>query len=355
MPQIALYQGVKFVPKITPKYQYSSESDKLEDLIKNRPISLTKPQHQHQHNPQQQQQSNQGENSIKKSSPNKRPTPSKSSSFKQQPAQPTYEKLNTSSSVDTNFHNPHNRLNQHALPKQQTQVLCAKKPPTMVNSNSMNTSSDLTAGVSGANASNLTRKKSECKPVIMCNANTTVNTSGLMMHTELRAQKRSEYDQQQKEKERQALLLRRDMEEEKMRRQQEEIQKIRMQRHTFRSRPIKHYKPVEVKPSEKPLTEPISPQLGTSLSTSSHISHQTSHYNTSRHHSTSRLKSASSMLSLHNFDSTNENNVASNNLNAGSKMRAQNESLGCLNMNSNSNKRRELVKSDENLNREFKF
>ena len=293
-------------------------------------MSLSKPHHNHHY-----QQSN--DNTLKKTSPNKRaPTPSKYASFKQQ-----QNKLNISSSLETN------RLHQNAAQKQPNQVTCAKKPPQMTNTSSLNTHSDITTNGLGANAScNLTRKKSECKPVLMCNANMSGNTSGLMMHTELRAQKRSEYDQHQKEKERQALMLRRDMEEEKMRRQQEEIQKIRMQRHTFRSRPIKHYKPVEVKPSEKPLTEPISPQLGTSLSTSSHISH-ISH--NGRQQSRSRLKSASSMLSLHNFDSIADNNSVSNNLSSGPKMRAQNGSLSCLNTNSNSN-RNDLIKSNENLN-----
>jgi hypothetical protein len=344
-----MYQGVKFVPKIAPKYQYSNESDKLDEILKNRPISLSK----------QQQQSS--DIMAKKSSPNKRgPTPSKTASFKQQQqhqshSQATHGKLNTSSSIDPN-HNANHR--QHNL-KQSTQNACAKKPPSAMGNSIINTSSDIATGGGGANTTcNLTRKKSECKPVLMCNnANTTGlgNTSGLMMHTELRAQKRNEYDQHQKEKERQALLLRRDMEEEKMRRQQEEIQKIRMQRHTFRSRPIKYYKPVEVKPSEKPLTEPISPQLGTSLSTSSHIIHQTSHFNNTasniRHHnSTSKLKSASSMLSLHNYDMTDDINL--NNLSLGPKVKAQNGSLNCLNSNG---VRSKMMKSDENLNSQFKF
>jgi len=350
-----MYQGVKFVPKIAPKYQYSNESDKLDEILKNRPVSLSK---------QQQQQSS--DNMAKKSSPNKRgPTPSKTGSFKQQQqqhqshSQATHGKLNTSSSIDST-HNIHRQNNL----KQSTQNACAKKPPSSMGNSIINTSSDIAStGGGGANTTcNLTRKKSECKPVLMSNnANTTGlgNTSGLMMHTELRAQKRSEYDQHQKEKERQALLLRRDMEEEKMRRQQEEIQKIRMQRHTFRSRPIKYYKPVEVKPSEKPLTEPVSPQLGTSLSTSSHTINQTSHYNNNstasniRHHnSTSKLKSASSMLSLHNYDMADDVSSMTNNLSMGPKMKAQNGSLNCLN---NNGVRSKMMKSDENLNSEFKF
>lgn len=130
------------------------------------------------------------------------------------------------------------------------------------------------------------------------------------MHTELRALKRSEYDQQQREKERLALQQRRDLDELKQRREQEAIAQIRQQRHTFRSRPIKHYKPVEVKPSEKPLTEPVSPQLGTSLL----FMHSVSHHNQQQQqnhealgHTVGRLKSATSLLSLQHFHNDKDN------------------------------------------------
>jgi hypothetical protein len=85
-----------------------------------------------------------------------------------------------------------------------------------------------------------------------------------LLHTELRALRRNEFEQQLKEKERMAVLKRRDLEMEKMRKQQEEINRLRSQL-TFKSNPIKQYKPVEVKPSEKPLTEPRSPQFNASM------------------------------------------------------------------------------------------
>lgn len=80
------------------------------------------------------------------------------------------------------------------------------------------------------------------------------------LRTELRAQQRQEYDQSVKEKERQANLQRQAYEQEKARKQEEEHQRIRT-KSTFKAQPIKHYKPVEVKPSELPLTEPHSPPL----------------------------------------------------------------------------------------------
>merc|ERR1719350_386440 len=66
-----------------------------------------------------------------------------------------------------------------------------------------------------------------------------------------------------KEKEQRAAILKHDLEQEKLKKQQEEIQKIRNQRN-FRSNPIKHYKPIVLKPSDKSLTAPKSPQLSTS-------------------------------------------------------------------------------------------
>jgi len=85
-----------------------------------------------------------------------------------------------------------------------------------------------------------------------------------LLHTELRALRRNEFEQQLKEKERMAMLKRRDLEMDKMRKQQEEINRLRSQI-IFKSNPIKQYKPVEVKPSEKPLTEPRSPLFNASM------------------------------------------------------------------------------------------
>lgn len=82
------------------------------------------------------------------------------------------------------------------------------------------------------------------------------------LHTEMRAQKRMEFEQVMREKERLAAQQRLALEQERQRQEQETVQRLRSTS-TFRSQPIKHYKPVEIKPSEKPLTSPKSPHLAT--------------------------------------------------------------------------------------------
>ena len=84
------------------------------------------------------------------------------------------------------------------------------------------------------------------------------------LHTELRAQRRNEFDAIMKEKERLAAQQRQMYEQQKQQQEQEHIQRIRS-RSLFKSQPIRHYKPIEIKPSERPLTSPISPHLGSLL------------------------------------------------------------------------------------------
>lgn len=103
------------------------------------------------------------------------------------------------------------------------------------------------------------------------------------LHTELRAAKRQEYEAHIRERDRKAEILKKELELEKLKRQQEEIQKIRNQR-TFRSNPIKHYKPVEIKTSEKHLTEPVGPNLSTSQLRLNDISNNESSANISSSH-----------------------------------------------------------------------
>jgi hypothetical protein len=86
------------------------------------------------------------------------------------------------------------------------------------------------------------------------------------LQTEARAQKRQQYDQYLKDKERMTELVRKNLEMQKMIETKNDIQKMRSQL-LFKSKPFKQIKPMEVKPSEKPLTEPKSPHLGLYLST----------------------------------------------------------------------------------------
>ncbi len=82
----------------------------------------------------------------------------------------------------------------------------------------------------------------------------------IFLHTEARAAKRGEFDQAIKEKERLADQIKQELEAERLRRDQEEIQQLRI-KSNFKAQPIKQYKPIEIKPSERPLTVPKSPNL----------------------------------------------------------------------------------------------
>lgn len=150
-------------------------------------------------------------------------------------------------------HNPNNtsitNTSISQKPCSSTNVSLVKPSSSDHHLNSTQTSQ---ANTSTVLDSTRTRKKSETK-----------QTSNGYLHTELRALKRQEYDQSMKEKEKLAQQMKHDLDLARLKKQQEEIQKIRMQR-TFRSNPIKHYKPVDIKPSERPLTEPKSPHLSVS-------------------------------------------------------------------------------------------
>lgn len=192
----------------------------VEDILKNRPPCLAK---------------NIGtlnSSLAKKPAPFMRTTPGKSASFRSNPT-------NTSLSM---------------------------KPHAKSNMSDLNLSVDKANLNSSAAAGGFrVRKQSD--------SSTGGSTTGIpgLRHTELRALKRQEYDQQMKEKEKHAAILKHEMDQEKLRKQAEEIQKIRNQRN-FRSNPIKHYKPVTLKPSEKSLTEPKSPNLSTSINKLNDIS-----------------------------------------------------------------------------------
>lgn len=152
-----------------------------------------------------------------------RSTPGKSASFKQQPS--SLKKTNIISNI--------------LKTKNSNKFSYSSDSEFNSTNNSLNSTHDSTLG---------SRKKSDSnKPV------------GLL-HTEVRALKRNEYESHMKERERMANLKKQDLEQEKMKKQQEEIQKLRL-KNTFKSNPIKHFKPIEVKPSERPLTEPKSPQF----------------------------------------------------------------------------------------------
>jgi hypothetical protein len=107
-------------------------------------------------------------------------------------------------------------------------------------------------------------------------------SGGGYLHTEMRALKRGEFEQQMKEKEKAANEMRRELEADRLRRIQEETQRLRT-KSVLKVQPIKQYKPIEIKPSEKPLTDPKSPNL-TATFNSSHANSTVAKFNSSSAH-----------------------------------------------------------------------
>lgn len=89
---------------------------------------------------------------------------------------------------------------------------------------------------------------------------TNMNSFGTKLNTEQRAVKRQQFDQYLKDKERMQELVKKDLELQKANENKKEVQKLRSQM-IIKSHPIKQFKPMEIKPSDKPLTDPKSPQL----------------------------------------------------------------------------------------------
>jgi len=87
-----------------------------------------------------------------------------------------------------------------------------------------------------------------------------IEISNFNLHTDRRAEERREYEMEKKKKEVDLDSAKRQLEQRKEREQEEEVQKMRKQQ-VHKAQPIRGYKPVEIKPSEKPLTMPMSPRL----------------------------------------------------------------------------------------------
>ncbi|CAF0708526.1 unnamed protein product [Brachionus calyciflorus] len=226
-PLLPLYKGVKFIPKLGQKMAQTLSNDSYSTGGNSANNSV--------HTEKKAETSSQAHKPVLYATEKKpvgltRSTPGKSASFKQQANVP--KKTNIISNI----------IKTKTLTKTTSYSSDAEF-------NSTTTSLDSTHDSIKSNVSSLSgRKKSDSnKPV------------GLL-HTELRAMKRTEYEQHQKERERMANLKKQDLEQEKMKKQQEEIQKLRLKT-TFKSNPIKHFKPVEIKPSERTLTDPKSPLL----------------------------------------------------------------------------------------------
>jgi len=84
--------------------------------------------------------------------------------------------------------------------------------------------------------------------------------SNFTLHSDRRAEERAAYELERSAKEAGLEGQRREMEERKRRQEEEEVMKLRRAA-VHKAQPIKHYKPVEVKPSTKPLTQPELPNF----------------------------------------------------------------------------------------------
>jgi len=84
------------------------------------------------------------------------------------------------------------------------------------------------------------------------------NISRPFAHSEKRAEERAKYELEQKQKEAELEGAKRLLEERRKREEEEEIARIRREA-VPKAQPIRHYKPVEVHPSDKPLTLPMAP------------------------------------------------------------------------------------------------
>jgi hypothetical protein len=240
-----MYSGVKFVPKIHP-HKYSNldganftQSNQhatsvfstlpLEDVLKQRPVCMQK-----------------------RSAPMIASSKIKIDMSKQTTLLANRSLHNTTKSAS--FKCKVNSTNTSIVNPKPTSNISLVKPSSSdyhlnstQNSNN-NNNNNISISSSSALDSSRMRKKPDKQ------------ASNSFLHTELRALKRQEYDQSMKEKEKMAIQVKQDLDSERLKKEQEEIQKIRMQR-TFRTQPIKHYKPIEIKHSEKPLTDPKSPNL----------------------------------------------------------------------------------------------
>lgn len=84
------------------------------------------------------------------------------------------------------------------------------------------------------------------------------NISRPFAHSEKRAEERAKYDMEMKNKEAELEGAKRLLEERRKREEEEEIMRKRREA-VPKAQPIRHYKPVEVHPSDKPLTQPMAP------------------------------------------------------------------------------------------------
>jgi hypothetical protein len=172
------------------------------------------------------------------------------------------------------FSNARNN-NNNALNKTNTSLV-EKKPAGAANNSRLNNSINSTAKPTTSNKENsvcLNVSASQDTSALqnsICD-NKTINTSTMSncsrknikpptLHTETRAQQRHKFDSYLKDKERMAEMIKKNLAMQKEIEDKNEIRKLRAQLN-FKSKPFKEMRPMEIRPSEKPLTDPKSPEF----------------------------------------------------------------------------------------------
>jgi len=84
--------------------------------------------------------------------------------------------------------------------------------------------------------------------------------SNFTLHSDRRAEEREKYEKERLKREVDLDQARREGELRRKQEEQEEVARLRRQA-VHKAQPVKGYKPIQVKPSEKPLTHPVSPRL----------------------------------------------------------------------------------------------
>ena len=84
--------------------------------------------------------------------------------------------------------------------------------------------------------------------------------SNFQLHSDKRAEEREEYEMRRKNKEAELDAARRLLEERRRHDEELEVQRMRKEA-VHKAQPVRHYKPINIQPTDKPVTLPMSPNF----------------------------------------------------------------------------------------------
>ena len=80
--------------------------------------------------------------------------------------------------------------------------------------------------------------------------------SNFELHSDRRAREREQFDLQQKQREAELESSKKQLEDKRRQDEEREMQRLRREA-VHKAQPVKHYRPVDVQPSDKPITQPM--------------------------------------------------------------------------------------------------